>query len=106
MLPEASLSLGRRVVNKWNPWLPPLIETLGGTAAANRRQIAKMIESLLRSVELLTVDIEYKEARVGVCDLSDPNYPALARSLRARKDNIRDTVVSLEALHQETPKAV
>jgi hypothetical protein len=58
-----------------------LIETLRGTAAANRFQIATLIESLLRSVELLTVSIEHEETRAGVRDLSDPMYPVLARSL-------------------------
>jgi hypothetical protein len=75
-----------------------LIETLRGTAAANRLQIATLIERLLRSVELLTVDIEHEEVRAGVRELSDPTYPVLARSLRARKDNIRATMASLEAL--------
>jgi hypothetical protein len=77
---------------------PYLFETPRGTAAANGLQIATLTESLLRSVELLTVDIEHEEARAGVRDLSDPTYPALARSLRARKDNIRATVASLEVL--------
>jgi hypothetical protein len=81
------------------------IETRRGTAAANRFQIATLIESLLRSVELLTVDIEHEEARVGVRVLSDPAYPVLARSLRVRRDNIRVTIASLEALVQETAKA-
>ena len=75
-----------------------LIETLRGTAAANRLQIATLIESLLRSVELLTIDIEHEETRAGVRNLSDATYPVLARSLRARKDNIRATMASLEAL--------
>jgi hypothetical protein len=75
-----------------------LIETLRGTAAANRLQIATLIESLLRSVELLTVDIEHEETRAGVRDLSDPTYPVLARSLRSRRDNIRATLASLGAL--------
>jgi hypothetical protein len=74
------------------------IETLRGTAAANRLQIATLIESLLRSVELLAVNIEHEETRAGVRDLSDPAYPVLARSLRARKDNIQATMASLEAL--------
>jgi hypothetical protein len=74
-----------------------LIETLRGTAAANRLQIATLIESLLRSVELLTVDIEHEEARTGVRDLSDSMYPVLARSLRSRRDNIRATLASLRA---------
>ena len=75
-----------------------LIETLRGTAAANRLQIATLIESLLRSVELLTVDIEHEEIRAGVRDLSNPTYPVLARSLRARRDNIGATVAMLESL--------
>jgi hypothetical protein len=82
-----------------------LIETLQGTAAANRFQIATLIESLLRSVALLTVDIEHEETREGIRDLSDPAYPVLARSLRSRRDNIRATIASLEMLDQETPKA-
>jgi hypothetical protein len=80
------------------------IETLRGTAAANRLQIATLIESLSRSVELLTVDIEHDETRAGVRDLSDPSYPVLARSLRSRKDNIRATIASLEMSDQEAPK--
>ncbi|WP_426532619.1 hypothetical protein [Bradyrhizobium sp. McL0615] len=66
--------------------------------AANSLQIATLMERLVRSVELLTVDIEHEEACAGVRDLSDPTYPVLARSLRARKDNIRATVASLGAL--------
>ncbi len=82
-----------------------LLETLRGTAVANRLQIATLIESLLRSVELLTVDIEHEEVRVGVRDLSDPAYSVLARSLRSRRENISATIASLETLDQGTPKA-
>src|SRR5690348_8885213 len=64
-----------------------LLETLRGTAAVNGLQIATLIGSLSRSVALLTVDIEHEETRVGVRDLSDPAYPVLARSLRARREN-------------------
>ena len=71
----------------------------------NGLQIATLIESLSRSVELLTVDIEHEEARAGVRDLSDPTYSVLARSLRTRRDNIRATIASLEMLDQETTKA-
>ena len=82
-----------------------LLETPRRTAAINGLQIATLIESLLRSVELLTVDIEHEEVRAGVRDLSDPTYPVLARSLRARRDNIRATIASLEMLDEETTKA-
>jgi hypothetical protein len=82
-----------------------LIETLRGTAAVNGLQIATLIGSLSRSVELLTVDIDHEEARAGVRDLSDPTYPVLARSLRERRENIRVTIASLEELVQNPPKA-
>ena len=82
-----------------------LLETLRGTAAVNKLQIATLIGNLSRSVELLTVDIEHEEAQAGVRDVSDPSYPALARSLRARRENIRATIAALEVLVQGTPKA-
>ncbi|KRQ93274.1 hypothetical protein CQ12_22300 [Bradyrhizobium jicamae] len=67
--------------------------------------MARLIESLTRSVELLTVDIEYDEARAGVYDLSAVTYPVLARSLKVRKDNIRITIASLEAQLHATEAA-
>jgi hypothetical protein len=82
-----------------------LLETLRGTTAVNGLQIATLIGSLSRSVELLTVDIDHEENRAGIHDLSDPTYPVLARSLRARKDNIRATMASLETLVQSLEAA-
>ena len=79
------------------------LETLRGTAAANRLQIATLIGSLSRSVALLTVDIEHEETRAGVRDLVDPTYPVLARSLRTRRENIGATIALLENLR--APKA-
>jgi hypothetical protein len=80
-----------------------LLETSRRTAAITGLQIATFIGSLSRSVELLTADIEHEEARAGVRDLADPTYPVLARSLRARRENIGATVASLENLR--APKA-
>jgi hypothetical protein len=74
------------------------VETLSSSPAIRRLQIATLIGNLSRSLYLLTVDIEHEEARVGVCDPSDPTYPVLARSLRARRDNIMATVAMLESL--------
>jgi len=82
-----------------------LLETLRGTAAVNRLQIATLIGDLSRKVAILTTDIEHEETQAGVRDLSDPAYPVLARSLRVRRDNIWATIASLEALVREAPKA-
>ena len=59
----------------------------------------------MRSVGVLTVDIERKEARHGVRELADPAYPVLARSLRTRRENIGATIASLEAVVHKTLKA-
>jgi hypothetical protein len=82
---------------------PYPIETLRKTAATHRLQIATLIGSLSRTLELLTVDVEHEEERAGVRDLSDPAYPVLARSLRVRRDNIGATIAMLENLR--APKA-
>jgi hypothetical protein len=75
-----------------------LLETPGRTTAITGLQIATFIGSLSRSVELLTADIEHEEARAGVRELADPTYPVLARSLRARRENIGATIAMLENL--------
>jgi hypothetical protein len=80
-----------------------LLQTLRGTAATNRLQIATLIGDLSRSVEVLTADIEHEEMRSGVRDLADPAYPVLARSLRKRRENIGATIAILENLR--APKA-
>ena len=84
---------------------PYLLETIRGTAATDKLQIAALIATLSRTVDFLTADIEHEVERAGVRDLADPAYPVLARSLRARRENLRVTIGSLEALVQGTPKA-
>ena len=85
-----------------NPYLP---ETLRGIAATNKLQIATLIDELSQSVDILTADIQHEEARAGINNLANPAYPVLARSLRARRENIGATIVSLELLTRSAPKA-
>jgi hypothetical protein len=59
-------------------------------------QIWKMIVNLDRSVQLLNCDIATEEERARISDRSDPAYPILARTLAARRDNLRDTITVLE----------
>jgi hypothetical protein len=84
---------------------PYPLETPGATAWTTRLQVRALIGDLSQSVDLLTAEIEQEETRVGVHDVDAPNYPVLARSLRARRENIRVTVASLESVVQGTPKA-
>jgi len=85
-----------------NPYLP---ETLRRTTATGRVQIATLVADLARSMAFLTADIEHEEARLGVHDVSAAAYPALARSLRARRENIGATIASLEAAIHGVPRA-
>jgi hypothetical protein len=59
-------------------------------------QIWKMIGDLDRIVQLLNCDIATEEERARISDRSDPAYPILARTLAARRDNLRDIITVLE----------
>jgi hypothetical protein len=59
-------------------------------------QISKMIGDLDRLVRILDCDIAIEEERARVFDRSDAAYPVLARTLVARRDNLRDTIAALE----------
>jgi hypothetical protein len=58
--------------------------------------IWKMIADIDRKARLLDCDIATEEERAGISDRSDAAYPILARTLAARRDNLRDTVTALE----------
>jgi hypothetical protein len=59
-------------------------------------KLRKMIGDLDRSVRLLNCDISTEEERARIFDRSDVAYPMLARTLAARRDNLRDTITALE----------
>lgn len=80
---------------------PYLVDTHRKTAAVDPRQIATLIGNLNRAAEILAADIEHEEARR---DLSSAASPVLTTCLRSRRENIRRTIASLEAVIQETPR--
>jgi hypothetical protein len=57
-----------------------------------------LLSDLRRRVELLTADIATEEERSKKFDLADPTYPALARSLQARRQNLLATISTLQAV--------
>jgi hypothetical protein len=67
-------------------------------------QISTMISDLDRCVRLLDCDIAAEEEHARISDRSDAAYPILARTLEARRDNLRDTIAALEQ-HLTTIKA-
>ena len=54
-----------------------------------------MIADLSRIVEILNVAIACSEQDAGVSDIARPEYPALTRTLRARRDNLLETISAL-----------
>jgi hypothetical protein len=58
--------------------------------------IGGMLNDLCRTIQILDIDISTEEERARVFDVRDPAYPILARTLTARRDNLKVTVASLE----------
>jgi hypothetical protein len=55
-----------------------------------------MIGDLDRIIKVLDTDIATEEERARVFDRSDAMYPILARTLMARRENLKLTVAALE----------
>jgi hypothetical protein len=60
------------------------------------RALTELISDLRRTVRYLAFDIEVEETRAGLFDVQSPEYPVLARGLRARRDNLLATIAILE----------
>jgi hypothetical protein len=58
-------------------------------------QTRGLIADISRIIDILNVDIASEEEAAGVTDLARPEYPVLARALRARRDNLLATVFKL-----------
>ena len=71
-------------------------ERASDVALREAAQISTMISDLDRLVRLLDCDITTEEERARISDRSEPAYPILARTLAARRDNLRDTIAALE----------
>ena len=65
------------------------------TAAREVSQARALIADLNRLVDVLNVDIDFREQEAGVPDLARPEYPAVARAMRARRDNLLETISAL-----------
>jgi hypothetical protein len=59
-------------------------------------QISALISDLDRCGRLLDSEIVTEEERAGVSDPLNGAYPVLARSLTARRENLRRTIAALE----------
>jgi hypothetical protein len=71
---------------------------IDANAAALReiRQTKMLIADINRVVQILDSDIAAEEKQARVFDRSQPEYPMLARTMVARRDNLKDTIAILE----------
>jgi ABC-type transporter Mla subunit MlaD len=65
-------------------------------ASRGALQIGELIADIDRVVHILNSDIATEEEQAKVFDRSQPEYPMLARTLAARRDNLRETIAALE----------
>ena len=65
------------------------------TATREVTQAKALITDLYRLVDMLNVDIDFREQEAGVTDLARPEYPVIARTMRARRDNLLETISAL-----------
>jgi hypothetical protein len=70
-------------------------ETASAIAIREARVISIMLADLDRTIRLLDGDIGAEEERTQVFDIFDPLYSILARTLVARRDNLKVTVATL-----------
>ena len=59
-------------------------------------QISALISDLDRRVQILDCSIAAEEERARVFGPSDAAYPILARTLTARRNNLKETIAALE----------
>ena len=58
-------------------------------------QTKSLIADLDRIVQIINADVAAEEERAKVFDTTRPEYPILARALKARRDNLLGTVAAL-----------
>ena len=76
-------------------------ETARESAVREVAVISKILADLVRTVQLIEIDIAVEEERARVSDRSDAKYPILARTLIERRDNLKVTIAALEQRHTE-----
>jgi hypothetical protein len=71
-------------------------ESASDVALREAAQIRTMIVDLDRVVRILDCDIATEEERTRVSNRFDAAYPILARTLAARRYNLKGTIAALE----------
>ena len=66
------------------------------TPAREALQTRVLISDIARIVQILDGDIAAEEEQARIFDPSQVEYPVLARTLAARRDNLKDTITALD----------
>ena len=66
-------------------------------------QTRSLIADIYRVVQIIDSDIAAEEEKAGVFDSSQAEYPMLARTLAARRDNLKGTIAALEKRLSDMP---
>jgi hypothetical protein len=65
-------------------------------ALKHAAKLRTLISDLHRVVRILDCDIAMQEKHAGVSDPFSTAYPVLARTMTARRDNLKETMAALE----------
>jgi septation ring formation regulator EzrA len=74
----------------------PHFERANDVGLREAARIGILIADLERTVRILDCDVASEEQCTGVSDPTDAAYPMLARTLAARRDNLKETIAALE----------
>jgi len=75
-----------------------------GNPSREELQTRSLIADIDRIVQIIDSDIAAEEENASVFDRSQAEYPMLARSLAARRDNLKGTIAALEKRLSDMPR--
>jgi hypothetical protein len=67
-------------------------ETIDRQPVKEVTRVRGLIDSLRVNLDTMTADIEAEERQCQISDVAHVSYPTLAKSLRARRDNLEATI--------------
>jgi hypothetical protein len=74
-----------------------------GNRSREALQTRSLIADINRVVQIIDSDIAAEEENAGLFDKSQAEYPMLARTLGARRDNLKGTIAALEKRLSDMP---
>jgi hypothetical protein len=87
------------VAPKWVSWSDKMKHQRHfwtGNRSREASQTRKLIADIERVFQLLNIDIADEDEKAAVFDRTQAEYPILARTLAARRDNLQGTIAALK----------